>query len=77
MATKSQSQLSPALFFKTVSAYQETEALRTALELDLFTVIHSGARDVPVCLSSIPSRSMIMPAALVGIRERSAVAVDQ
>ena len=28
---------SPALFFDTVNAYQRTEALRAAVELDLFT----------------------------------------
>ena len=33
---------SPALFFDTVNAYQRTEALRAALELDLFTAVASG-----------------------------------
>jgi 2-polyprenyl-3-methyl-5-hydroxy-6-metoxy-1,4-benzoquinol methylase len=35
---------SPALFFDTISAFQRTEALRTAIELDLFTHIASGKR---------------------------------
>lgn len=33
---------SPALFFDTISAYQRTEALRTAIELDLFTQVAAG-----------------------------------
>jgi 2-polyprenyl-3-methyl-5-hydroxy-6-metoxy-1,4-benzoquinol methylase len=37
---------SPALFFDTVSAYQRTDALRTAIELDLFTHIGSGHQTV-------------------------------
>ena len=40
-----QPQASPALFFKTLNAYQETEALRAAIELDLFTAIDEGAHD--------------------------------
>jgi 2-polyprenyl-3-methyl-5-hydroxy-6-metoxy-1,4-benzoquinol methylase len=34
----------PALFFETVNAYQRTEALRTAIELDLFTHVAAGQR---------------------------------
>lgn len=34
---------SPQLFFETVNAYQRTAALKTALELDLFTAIADGA----------------------------------
>jgi hypothetical protein len=37
-------QPSPALFFDTVNAYQRTEALRAAIELDLFTQVASGQR---------------------------------
>src|SRR5262245_40929528 len=37
---------SPALFFDTVSAFQRTEALRAAIELDLFTHVASGRRTV-------------------------------
>jgi 2-polyprenyl-3-methyl-5-hydroxy-6-metoxy-1,4-benzoquinol methylase len=33
---------SPALFFDTISAYQRTEALRAAIELDLFSHIGAG-----------------------------------
>jgi 2-polyprenyl-3-methyl-5-hydroxy-6-metoxy-1,4-benzoquinol methylase len=35
---------SPALFFDTISAYQRTEALRAAIELDLFSQIAAGSR---------------------------------
>src|ERR1700760_1906416 len=35
---------SPALFFDTINAYQQTEALRTAIELDLFTQVAAGQR---------------------------------
>jgi ubiquinone/menaquinone biosynthesis C-methylase UbiE len=35
---------SPALFFDTVNAYERTEALRAAIELDLFTVVAGGKR---------------------------------
>src|SRR5262245_54845989 len=35
---------SPALFFDTVNAYQRTEALRAAIELDLFTQVAAGGR---------------------------------
>jgi ubiquinone/menaquinone biosynthesis C-methylase UbiE len=33
---------SPALFFETINAYQRTDVLRTAIELDLFTQIAAG-----------------------------------
>jgi 2-polyprenyl-3-methyl-5-hydroxy-6-metoxy-1,4-benzoquinol methylase len=33
---------SPALFFDTISAYQRTEALRAAIELDLFSEVAAG-----------------------------------
>src|SRR5262249_19135988 len=35
---------SPALFLDTVNAYQRTEALRAAVELDLFTQVAAGKR---------------------------------
>src|SRR5262245_52631897 len=35
---------SPALFFDTINGYQRTEALRAAIELDLFTRIAAGHR---------------------------------
>jgi ubiquinone/menaquinone biosynthesis C-methylase UbiE len=40
-------QPSPALFFETVTAYQRSEAIRAAVELDLFTAIGEGNRTVP------------------------------
>src|ERR1051326_2439829 len=45
MASTPQAQVSPALFFKTINAYQETEALRAAIQLDIFTAIDEGAQD--------------------------------
>ena len=44
MASTPESSPSPALFFRTVNAYQETEALRTAIHLNLFTAIDEGNR---------------------------------
>jgi len=41
---------SPALFFDTISAYQKTEALRAAVELDLFTQVAAG-HDTPPTLA--------------------------
>jgi 2-polyprenyl-3-methyl-5-hydroxy-6-metoxy-1,4-benzoquinol methylase len=35
---------SPALFFDTVNAFERTEAIRSALELDLFTLVAGGQR---------------------------------
>src|SRR4029077_7687397 len=35
---------SPALFFDTIRAYQRTEALRAAIELDLFSLVAAGRR---------------------------------
>src|SRR3954468_3353972 len=35
---------SPALFFDTVNAFQRTEALRAAIELDLFSQVGAGQR---------------------------------
>jgi 2-polyprenyl-3-methyl-5-hydroxy-6-metoxy-1,4-benzoquinol methylase len=40
----SQPSPSPALFFDTINAYQRTEALRAAIELDLFTLVAAGQR---------------------------------
>lgn len=36
------SDVSPELFWNTISAYQQTAALKAAIELDLFTVIDNG-----------------------------------
>jgi len=33
---------SPTLFFETINAFQKTEALRSAIELDLFTLCSQG-----------------------------------
>ncbi|MDY3558173.1 methyltransferase [Gemmata sp. JC673] len=38
---------SPALFFDTINAFQRTEALRAAIELELFTHISKGAATAP------------------------------
>ncbi|WP_143206658.1 class I SAM-dependent methyltransferase [Singulisphaera sp. GP187] len=35
---------SPALFFDTITAYQRTEALQAAIELDLFSLVAAGRR---------------------------------
>src|ERR1700689_4620327 len=35
---------SPALFLDTISAFQRTEALRAAIELDLFSLLAAGRR---------------------------------
>lgn len=43
-ATAEQLQLSPALFFETLNAYQRSAALKAAIELDLFTAIAGGNR---------------------------------
>ena len=40
----SQPSPSPALFFETISGFERTEALRTAIELDLFAHVAAGRR---------------------------------
>jgi hypothetical protein len=42
MTTPAQQQPSPALFFQTINAHQRTEALKTAIELEVFTAIGEG-----------------------------------
>jgi precorrin-6B methylase 2 len=42
MSTPASQQPSPQLFFQTITAYQSTEALKTALELEVFTAIAEG-----------------------------------
>src|SRR5277367_3275073 len=37
---------SPALFFDTISAYHRTEALKAAIELDLFSQVAAGRHTV-------------------------------
>ncbi|MFT3880018.1 MAG: class I SAM-dependent methyltransferase [Gemmatales bacterium] len=48
---------SPALFFETISAYQRTEALRAAIELDLFSQVaagHKTANDLAKACQAAP-----------------------
>lgn len=42
MSSPASQQPSPQLFFQTVNAYQRTEALKAAIELELFTAIGEG-----------------------------------
>jgi ubiquinone/menaquinone biosynthesis C-methylase UbiE len=42
MSTPAAQQPSPQLFFQTINAYQRTEALKAALELEVFTAIGEG-----------------------------------
>ena len=41
-SSPAQQQPSPILFFQTINAYQRTEALKAAIELDVFTAIGEG-----------------------------------
>ena len=43
MSSSAAQQPSPQLFFQTINAYQRTEALKAAIELDLFTAIGEGS----------------------------------
>src|SRR3954447_15238364 len=43
---------SPTLFFDTANAYQRTEALRAAVELDLFTHVAAGKRSADAIASA-------------------------
>src|SRR5215211_7969809 len=42
MSTSAAQQPSPQLFFQTVNAHQRTEALKTGVELEVFTAIGEG-----------------------------------
>ncbi|HEX5889453.1 MAG TPA: class I SAM-dependent methyltransferase [Pyrinomonadaceae bacterium] len=42
MSTSTAQQPSPLLFFQTINAYQRTEALKAAIELEVFTAIGEG-----------------------------------
>ena len=42
-SSPAQQQPSPLLFFQTINAYQRTEALKAAIELDVFTAVGEGA----------------------------------
>lgn len=47
MSTPASQQPSPQLFFQTVNAHQRTEALKTAIELEVFTAIGEGNTTTP------------------------------
>lgn len=42
MSASTAQQPSPQLFFQTINAFQKTEALKAALELEVFTAIGEG-----------------------------------
>jgi hypothetical protein len=44
MSTQATQQPTPQLFFETMNAYQRTEALKAAIELDIFTAIGEGKK---------------------------------
>lgn len=46
-SSTSQQQPSPVLFFQTINAHQQTEALKAAIELEVFTAIGEGNTTVP------------------------------
>src|SRR5437667_430804 len=47
MSSPATQQPSPQLFLSTVNAYQRTEALKAAVELDVFTAIGEGKTIIP------------------------------
>lgn len=47
MTSPSAQQPSPQLFFQTINAYQQTEGLKAAIELEVFTAIGEGNTTVP------------------------------
>ena len=52
---------SPALFFDTISAYQRTEALRAAIELDLFSHVAAGRQTATELAECVPGRAAWHP----------------
>ena len=42
MSSPASQQPSPQLFFETINAYQRTEALKAAIELEVFTAVAEG-----------------------------------
>ena len=42
MSTPASQQPSPQLFFQTINAYQQTEALKAGIDLEVFTAIGEG-----------------------------------
>jgi 2-polyprenyl-3-methyl-5-hydroxy-6-metoxy-1,4-benzoquinol methylase len=58
---------SPALFFDTIGAFQRTEALRAAIELDLFTLVaagHQTATELAAACQAAPRGIRILADAL-------------
>lgn len=53
MATTAASRPNPERIFNTLTAYQQTEALKAAIALDLFTVIGSGANQPGMAAAQI------------------------
>ena len=54
MSTSPQTQApTPAIVFETLNAYQRTNALRAAIELDLFSAIGEGNKSVPAIAARI------------------------
>src|SRR5882762_10547256 len=47
MSSPATQQPSPQLFFQTINAYQQTEALKAAIELETFTAIGEGNATAP------------------------------
>src|SRR5882762_8886875 len=47
MSSPATQQPTPQLFFQTVNSYQRTEALKAAVELQVFTAIGEGRETVP------------------------------
>jgi len=47
MSSPATQQPTPQLFFQTINSYQRTEALKAAIELDVFTAIGEGNSAVP------------------------------
>src|SRR5215203_6659013 len=47
MSTSAAQQPSPVIFFHTINAHQRTEALKTAIELEVFTAIGEGNTTAP------------------------------
>ena len=47
MSSPSAKQPTPQLFFQTINAYQQTEGLKAAIELEVFTAIGEGNATAP------------------------------
>ena len=56
-------QPSPTLFFRTINAYQQTQALKAAIELSVFTAIAKGVRTadkIAACAETSPRGMRIL-----------------